>query len=79
MLKGLKEFVTVISPEHDIHTLHKRRMNRKEVVIDYIAVDKAHAGDFSISGAWEVPDRITSDHSPIVVELAFADKNKNEK
>ena len=79
VLKGLKEFVTVISPEHDIHTLHKRRMNRKEVVIDYIAVDKAHAGDFSISGAWEVPDRITSDHSPIVVELAFADKNKNEK
>ena len=74
VLKGLKEFVTVISPEHGIHTFHKRTLNRKECVIDYIAVDKAHAGDFSISGAWEVPDRITSDHSPIVVELAFAGK-----
>ena len=79
VLKGLKEFVTVISPEHDIHTVHKWTMNRKECVIDYIAVDKAHAGEFSVSGAWEVPDRMTSDHSPIVVELAFADKNKNEK
>ena len=78
-MKGLKEFVTVISPEHGIHTFHKWTLNRKECVIDYIAVDKAHAGDFSIMGAWEVPDRMTSDHSPIVVELAFADKNKNEK
>ena len=69
VLKGLKEFVTVISPEHGIHTFHKWTLNRKECVIDYIAVDKAHAGDFSIMGAWEVPDRMTSDHSPIVVEL----------
>ena len=76
VLKGLKEFVTVISPEHDIHTFHKWTMDRRECVIDYIAVDGSHAGEFSVNGAWEVPDRITSDHSPIVVELSFAKKRK---
>ena len=76
VLKGLKGFVTVISPEHDIHTFHKWTMDRRECVIDYIAVDGSHAGEFSVNGAWEVPDRITSDHSPIVVELSFAKKRK---
>ena len=76
VLKGLKEFVTVISPEHDIHTFLRGTLDRKECILDYIAVDKAHAGDFIVSGAWEVPDRITSDHSPIVVELSFAKKRK---
>ena len=74
VLKGLKEFVTVISPEHDVHTFHKGTLERKECVIDYIAVDKAHARDFIVAGAWEVPDRSTSDHSPIVVDVSFANK-----
>ena len=79
VLKGLKEFVTVISPEHDIHTFHKWTMNRKECVIDYIAVDTAHAEDFNVVGAWEVPDRMTSDHSPIVVELSVEEKKRKTR
>ena len=69
VLKGLKEFVTVISPEHGIHTFHKWTLNRKECVIDYIAVDKAHAGDFTVLRSYEIPDRFTSDHSPIAVDV----------
>ena len=69
VLKGLKTFVHVISPQKNVHTWHMRTMNRRECIIDYIAVDKAHAGDFSVMRSYEVPDRTTSDHSPIVVEL----------
>lgn len=35
----------------------------------YIAVDKAHAGDFSVLRSYEIPDRFTSDHSPIAVDV----------
>ena len=76
VLKGLKEFVTVISPEHDIHTFLRGTLDRKECILDYIAVDKVHEQDFTILQAFEVPDRITSDHSPIVVELCFGDKKR---
>ena len=73
VLKGLKKFVKVVSPEKNVHTYHLRTMKRKEAVIDYIAIDKTHAKDFSVLRSYEVPDRKTSDHSPIVVELKPAE------
>ena len=73
VLKGLKKFVKVVSPEKNVHTYHLRTMERKEAVIDYIAIDKTHAKDFSVLRSYEVPDRKTSDHSPIVVELKPAE------
>ena len=45
-------------------------------VIDYIAIDKTHAKDFSVLRSYEVPDRKTSDHSPIVVELKPAERER---
>ena len=69
VLKGLKTFVQVISPQKNVHTWHMRTMNRRECIIDYIAVDKAHVGDFSVLRSYEIPDRFTSDHSPIAVDV----------
>ena len=69
VLKGLKAFLQVISPQKNVHTWHVRTMKRRECIIDYIAVDKAHAGNFSVLRSYEIPDRFTSDHSPIAVDV----------
>jgi len=69
----IKEFVTVISPEHGIVTLNSQIGVRDEYVIDYVAVDSAHRGDFYVRRAWCVDNRVngigTSDHDPVVVDV----------
>ena len=73
VLKDLKTFVTVLSPENratyhpgmkaDDETPNHRRC------IDYLTVDPAHAAQYEVVRREVIDDRKTSDHRPVVVEL----------
>ena len=69
----IKEFMVVISPEHDIVTLNSQIGVRDEYVIDYVAVDSAHREDFYVRRAWCADNRVngigSSDHDPVVVDV----------
>ena len=74
VLKGLKGFVSVLSAENEA-TFHGGRASDVEKpnhdqCIDYIAVDSAHRGEYAVRGRRVVQDRKTSDHMPVVVEVA---------
>ena len=82
VLKALKDFVTVVSGE-DAATFHGGRLvddakANHDWCIDYIAVDTAHRGEYAVRGRRVIQDRTTSDHMPIVVEVAPASADKTE-
>ena len=73
-MKSLRGFLSILSPQDGVRTFHGSADKGpdgkfKDVCIDYIAVDVAHAKDFSVKRASVVEDRTTSDHAPVVVEL----------
>lgn len=73
VLAGLKEFLTIISDEGQA-TFHGgaptgfESQNRNRC-IDYVATDTAHSGAFRVLDRRVIPDRVTSDHAPILVDL----------
>ena len=82
VLKGLKEFVSILSSESEA-TFHGGQANDVErpnhdKCIDYIAVDAAHRGEYAVRERRVVQDRKTSDHMPIVLEIAGASADKAE-
>ena len=70
-LAKMKEFLTVISPESGVRTFGD--IDGDDYVIDYIAVDSAHADKFYVKRGWcmtnKVGDQGSSDHNPVIVEL----------
>ena len=74
VLKGIGTFMKVISTQKT-NTFHggKRPLNaeRKNVgcVIDYVAVDTAHAAQVEVLATAVTEDRETSDHAPVSVTL----------
>ena len=69
-LDAMREFMTVLSKE-DCLTFHGYRKQPPERVycIDYIAVDKAHAGCFSVTDSRATSHPEVSDHNPVSVSL----------
>ena len=71
VLAGLREFLTVLSGE-DVATCGQN-------CIDYVAVDSAHRGEYTVRGRRVVENRTASDHMPVVVEVEpFAAGGKAE-
>ena len=64
----MKEFMTIISPTNGVRTYHGRKATGGSI-IDYIAVDTAHADDIYTASAYVIDDIVTSDHNPVIVEL----------
>ena len=62
------EFLEILSPTNGVRTYHGHRATGGSI-IDYIAVDKAHRGDFFVQRSFVVDDIVTSDHNPVIVEL----------
>lgn len=63
VLAGLKGFLSVLSSEQE-PTFHPR-----PCCIDYVAVDSAHRGEFTVRGRRVVQNHVASDHMPVVVEV----------
>lgn len=72
-LASLKEFFTVLTPQSGIATLNSRA--GRDFVIDYIAVDSAHADTIRLCRSYMKEDLATSDHSPLCVEVNLQDRN----
>ena len=75
VLKGLKEFVSVLSGEGEA-TFHGGRTGNvgkpsRNRCIDYIAVDTAHCGECEVGESRVIQDNKTSDHYPIVTTISF--------
>ena len=70
MVAAAREFLTVLSPVHG-RTSHGFRKHdpRNGHCIDYITVDCAHTGDFTVKEAHIIPDAVASDHYPVVVTV----------
>ena len=64
----MKEFMTIISPTNGVRTYHGRKATGGSI-IDYIAVDTAHADDIYTASAYVIDDIVTSDHNPVIAEL----------
>ena len=64
----MKEFMTIISPTNGVRTYHGRNATGGSI-IDYIAVDTAHADDIYTASAYVIDDIVTSDHNPVIAEL----------
>lgn len=68
VMTSLAEQFTVLSPTSGVRTYHGREATGGSI-IDYIAVDSAHAGDFYVQRSYVVDDIRTSDHNPVIVEV----------
>ncbi len=64
----MKEFMTIISPTNGVRTYHGRKATGGSI-IDYIAVDTAHADDIYTASAYVIDDIAASDHNPVIAEL----------
>lgn len=74
VLADIRGFMSVVSPTKGVRTYHGSPAagpdgKLKDVCIDYVAVDTAHAGVFAAKSPRVVEDRATSDHAPVVVEI----------
>ena len=72
-LLAMSEYLTVLS-KLDCRTYHgfKKHPADDEYCIDYIAVDRAHAPEFTVKEAYVVSEPTASDHDPIVVSVSPA-------
>ena len=73
VLEGLRSFLAILSSENEA-TFHGGRLMDVEKpnhnrCIDYIAVDSAHRGDYTVCGRRVVQERKSSDHMPVVVDV----------
>ena len=79
VMEKLREFLRVVSGEKCItfHGFAKPKPGdaSREHCIDYIAVDRLQGGRVEVRDAHVVPDRVTSDHSPIVATVRLAPKD----
>ena len=64
----MKEFMTILTPTEGVRTYQNHKATGG-YVIDYIAVDTAHADDLYVANSFVVEDIVTSDHNPVVAEL----------
>ena len=64
----MKEFMTIISPTNGVRTYHGRKATGGSI-IDYIAVDTAHADDIYTASAYVIDDIAASDHNPVFAEI----------
>ena len=64
----MKEFMTIISPTNGVRTYHGRNATGGSI-IDYIAVDTAHADDIYTASAYVIDDIAASDHNPVFAEI----------
>ena len=64
----MKEFMTIISPLSGARTYHNHDATGG-YIIDYIAVDTAHAADIYTADSFVVDDYVTSDHNPVIAEV----------
>ena len=70
----LKKNFAILSPETQA-TYHGGKTNLTvKNCIDYIGVTRQHRGNYILKGRRVIPDAITSDHFPVVVTVAPADK-----
>ena len=67
-MSKMKEFMTILTPTEGVRTYQNHKATGG-YVIDYIAVDTAHADDFYVANLFVVEDIATSDHNPVVAEL----------
>ena len=67
-MSKMKEFMTILTPTEGVRTYQNHKATGGSV-IDYIAVDTAHADDLYAAQAFAVEDTVTSDHNPVIVEL----------
>ncbi|MBO7721325.1 MAG: endonuclease/exonuclease/phosphatase family protein [Kiritimatiellae bacterium] len=78
VLQGMREFMSVISDEKcctyhggpNLSDEMRKLWSTGRFCIDYIAVDRAHAAEFSASDARVIDERVASDHAPVVVTVA---------
>ena len=73
VLRGLKEFLSVLSPEDEATFHGGRPTSGARFCIDYIAVDSAHLGKYAVRERRVIPDARTSDHHPVVVTVGCGD------
>ena len=64
----MKEFMTIISPTNGVRTYHGRKATGGSI-IDYIAVDTAHADDIYTASAYVIDDIAASDHNPVFAKI----------
>ena len=67
-MSKMKEFMTILTPTEGVRT-YQNHKTTGGYVIDYIAVDTAHADDLYVANSFVVEDIVTSDHNPVVAEL----------
>ena len=67
-MSKMKEFMTILTPTEGVRTYQNHKATGG-YVIDYIAVDTAHADDFYVANSFVVEDIATSDHNPVIAEL----------
>ena len=67
-MSKMKEFMTILTPTEGVRTYQNHKATGG-YVIDYIAVDTAHADDLYVANSFVVEDIATSDHNPVIAEL----------
>ena len=67
-MSKMKEFMTILTPTEGVRT-YQNHKTTGGYVIDYIAVDTAHADDLYVANSFVVEDIATSDHNPVIAEL----------
>ena len=67
-MSKMKEFMTVLTPTEGVRTYQNHKATGG-YVIDYIAVDTAHADDLYVANSFVVEDIVTSDHNPVIAEI----------
>ena len=67
-MSKMKEFMTILTPTEGVRTYQNHKATGG-YVIDYIAVDTAHADDLYVANSFVVEDIVTSDHNPVIAEI----------
>lgn len=77
-LQALERFMTVVSDVSvgSFHGFPGWRTWKRPYVIDFIAVDRAHAHAVEVLESKVVVNRVASDHSPVMVRLSLDDRRE---
>ena len=66
----VNEFMTILSPTNGVRTYQGNKATGGSI-LDYIAVDTADVSNFYVKAAHVTEDILTSDHNPVVVDVAM--------
>ena len=66
----VNEFMTILSPTNGVRTYQGNKATGGSI-LDYIAVDTADVSNFYVKAAYVTEDIFTSDHNPVVVDVAM--------